>query len=323
MSRILTGDKLVESIRNRAMIPDDTSVYTDDNLLAIANEEIDVQLLDKLLALHEEHLTTSIDYAKVQNGIYEIPYRAIGNKVRDISMIRGGTVYEMTQISIGDLSDYTYDSQSYSNGMDKFYIENNQIKLIQPTSGYDIIRVHYYIRPNYLTKLEKAGVISTITTNTLTNEVTFNLTSTPSEFSINIEYDIVGFRTPNKIKTYDVTPIEVNASMNYIKFNLADIEDQLTQIKVGDYICKAEESPVPNIPTEMHPVLAQLSAVHVLEAMGDTEGLSNAQKRLDKMQASVMQLVDSRVELSPKKIRPRNGTLNEARAGKFGRRRGR
>jgi hypothetical protein len=143
----------------------------------------------------------------------------------------------------------------------------------------------------------------------------------PSKFTSLIQYDVVGHRSPNKIKVWDLIPTEVNASLKYVKFNLSDIEDVLGEIKVGDYVCQAEESPVPNIPTEMHPVLAQLTAVHALESLGDSEGLANAQKRLERMERSVMQLVDDRVELANKKIKPRNGTLNETRSGYYNRRR--
>ena len=136
-----------------------------------------------------------------------------------------------------------------------------------------------------------------------------------------IQFDIVGQRSPNRIKGWDIPKLEVNTSLNYIKFNTSDIEDVLGDIKAGDYVCQAEESPVPNIPTEMHPLLAQLTAVHILEALGDSEGLGNAQRRLDKMTKSVMELVDDRVELAPKKIKPRHGVLNESRAGAFKRRR--
>jgi len=319
MSRVLTGDKLVESIRNRAMIPDDTSVYTDDNLLSIANEEMDVQLLDKLLSLHEEHLTVNIEIARSASGVYDIPYRAIGNKIRDIYMIRGGNLYELTQISIGELSDYIDNDDNYTNGLDKFYVEHNQIKLVQPSRSYDTVRIYYHIRPNYLTKVEKAGVVSSIVTTD--TEVTYNFTSMPTAFTSALLYDIVGYRTPNKIKAYDIAPVEVNTSLKFIKFTKSDLA-ALGEIVVGDYVCQAEESPVPNMPTEMHPVLAQLAAVHVLEAMGDTEGLTNAEKRLNKMQKSVMRLVDDRVELAPKKIRPRNGVMAEGRFGQY-RRRGR
>jgi hypothetical protein len=322
MSRVLTGDKLVESIRNRAMIPNDTSVYTDENLLDIANEEIDVQLLDKLLSLHEEHLTVPVEIARNQDGVYEIPYRAVGNKIRDIALISGSTIYEMTQVSIGELSDFTLDSEAYTNGFDKFYIEHNKIKLINPTRSYEKVRIYFHIRPNYLTKLEKAATISSIVVDDLNDEVTYNFTSTPTAFNASILYDFVGAKTPNKIKAYDIAPKEVNTGLNFVKFNKSDVESVIDEVIVGDYICVAEESPVPNIPTEMHPVLAQLVAVHVLEAMGDTEGLANAEKRLNKMITSVMQLVDDRVELAPRKIRPRNGTLAEGRYGSY-RRRGR
>jgi hypothetical protein len=319
MSRVLTGDKLVESVRNRAMIPNDTSVYTDDNILDIANEELDVQLLDKLLSLHEEHLTVHVDIPRNSEGVYDIPYRAIGNKIRDVAMIEGNAQYEMAQISIGELPDYTYESDTYSYGMDKFYVESNQIKVLQPSRSYSTIRIYFYIRPSYLTKLEQCAVITSIIEDT--TEVTFMFSEMPSKFSSLSSFDIVGARTPNKIKAWDKSSAEVNSSLKYIKFNKSDIESELGDIKVGDYVCKAEESPVPNIPTEMHPVLAQLTAVHILEALGDTEGLGNAQRRLDRMITSTMQLVDDRVELAPKKIKPRHGTLSEARASYNRRRR--
>jgi hypothetical protein len=295
------------------MVPDDTSVYTDQNILDIANEEMDVQLLDKLLALHEEHLTTHIEVPRNLEGVYDIPYRAVGNKLRDIVIVTGKTQSEMTQVSIGELPDYSYGGSSY--GIDKFYVESNQIKFIQPNRSYDTVRIYFYIRPNVVTKLESCGVIDEIIDDGTTVKFKFN--SLPRTYSDLLTYDFVGARTPNKIKGWDIDPIVESVSyiLGEMSFNRSDIESFLSDIKVGDYICKAEESPVPNIPTEMHPLLAQLAAVHILEALGDSEGLANAERRLAKITKSVTTLVDDRVELAPKKIRPRHGTLNEARLG--------
>ena len=61
MSRVLTGDRLIDSVRKRTMTPDDTSIFTDQDILDIVNEELDAQVLMDLLALHEEHLTVHID----------------------------------------------------------------------------------------------------------------------------------------------------------------------------------------------------------------------------------------------------------------------
>lgn len=319
MSRVLTGDKLVESIRLRAFIPNDTATFTDQDILNVANEELDVQLLDKLLSLHEEHLTVHVDIPRNAQGVYEIPYRAIGNKVRDVSLVIGSQVYELSQISIGELSDYSFTNATIVGDLDKFYIESNFIKVLQPSRSYDHIRIHYYIRPSVITKTEKAGNISSITLSG--NEYVIQLTNLPKGFTASMQFDIVGKKTPNKIKVWDLSPISYNNSTGTFRFQKADIEPFINEIIVGDYICMAEESPVPNIPTEMHPLLAQLAAVHILESLGDSEGLGNAERRLNKIVASTTQLVDARVELAPKKIKPRHGTLQQSIGGYIGRKR--
>ena len=309
MSRILNGDRLISSVRKRAMMPDDTSVFTDQDILDIANEEIDVNLLDKLLTLHEEHLTTHIDFDRNTNGVYNIPYRSVGNKIRDISLVIGdNNIQELSQVGIGELSDYYDSSDSSGSSAYKFYVENNQIKLVNPNVTYAKVRIYFYIRPNVITKLNRAGRINSI--NNTGTSTTFTLDTFPSNFNSSSVFDIVGYRTPNKIKEFDLpqsTSNSVTKTVTILNSNLINLSD----IKVGDYICLAEESPFPNMPTEFHPLIAQLTSIHLLESTGDTEALNNAEKRKTLMQTSVMSIVDDRVELAPKKIKPRHGTLRQ------------
>lgn len=315
MARIKTGDKVINSIRNRTMTPDDTSIFTDDDILDIVDEELTSQVLDKLVTLHGENLTYSMDIPRNNKGHYEIPYRAIGNKLRDISLVSGGTVFELSQVGIDELPDFSYafDSNSY---IDKFYVENNMIKLIQPSRSYDSIRMKYYLRPNYLTKEEKAGVISSIIDND-DGLITFTLSQVGKNFNSTSLYDIVGHKAPNKIKGFDLDPTTVTTgTTGSITFNKSDIEDMLSEITVGDYVTIAEETPVPNIPSEMHPLLEQAAAVQLLESLTDTEALTNAMRRLEKITKSVQELIDDRVELAPKKIKPRHGTLQQVIGGK-------
>lgn len=323
MSRVLTGKKLVDSVRKRTMCPDDTSIFTDQDILDILNEEMDVQILEKLLTLHEEHLTVHEDIDRDNSGIYDIPYRSIGNKIRDVSLQNGNYTYELSQVSIGDLSDYSYDVDS-SSLTDGFYVESNQIKLINKERNYDKVRFWYYIRPNVMTLEKEAGVISNIAFND-DGTVTYVMSSIGKNFNKNSNYDIVGKRSPNKIKAWDLEPESYNSTntSGNITFNISDIEkytNNVNEIKVGDYICLAEQSPVPNIPTELHPVLAQAAAIHILESLGDTEALKNAQARMQMMTQSIQTLIDDRVELAPKKIKPRHGTLSES-LGAYRRRR--
>jgi hypothetical protein len=313
MSRVLTGDKMIESVRKRTMTPDDTSIFTDQDILDILNEEMDVQILDKLLALHEEHLTVHIDIPRNAEGIYDIPYRAIGNKLRDVSLVNGtNVVYELSQISLGELPDYSYsiDSNTY---LDRFYVESNQIKLVAPTRNYDYLRIYFYIRPNVLTKTKEAAVITDWNIDENEDTIRFNFSTAGKNFSSKKEYDIIGYKTPNKIKGFDLAPEEVDLSSTpSVTFKWSDIQPFFDEIKVGDYLSIAEQTPVPNIPTEMHPVLAQGAAIHILESLGDTEALGNAQRRMEKMVAATQSLVDDRVELAPKKIKPRHSTLGQS-----------
>ena len=309
MARIITGDKMIDSVRKRTMCPDDTAIFTDDDILDILDEEMNVQVLDKLVRLHGENLTVSVDIPRNSSGNYSIPHRALGNKLRDVSLVSGNTIYEMSQVSIGELPDYSNGSDTYSQ-LDLFYMENNKVKLITSTRSYDTIRMRYYLRPNFLTKLEKAGIISSIVKDTVLGTITLSLSQVGSAFTESETYDIIGKNTPNKIKAMDlITSSLTTGSTGVIVFSIEDVGEALDDIEVGDYVSIAGETPVPNIPTEMHPLLAQATAIQILEGLGDTEALQNAVARIDKMVIAVQTLIDARVELAPKKIKPRHGAL--------------
>jgi hypothetical protein len=64
-------------------------------------------------------------------------------------------------------------------------------------------------------------------------------------------------------------------------------------------------------------ILAHRVATRILESMGDTEGLTNANQKLAELEQNINTLVDNRVEDSPKKITNHRAIL---RTGLFVRR---
>lgn len=304
MSRILTSAKLIKSVRQRAMIPTDTSVYKDEDILDILNEELDAGLMSTLLVLHEEYLVNYVDIdfdADVDR--YVIPYRASGNKLREVSLVSSsGFHYELSRIGLDQLSDYK--NGTYTTNNNVFYVENNYVVLASPHLSGEKVRMYYYLRPNSLVLEKHVGNVVDI--NRTTGVIT--LSNFPTDFATLSEMDFVAKRSPNKIYCYDKTPTAVNSTLKTITFNLADIPSELM---VGDYLCMKEQTPVPNIPTEMHPLLAQRAAVFILEALGDTEGLTNAKAKLKQMEDSINNLIDDRVEGAPQKITPRHTPLSQ------------
>jgi hypothetical protein len=315
MSGVLTSSELIRSIKRRAMIPSDQNTFTDEDFLEMLNEELQYFGIPHLLRTHEEYLLTFEDIPLSNgDGKYPIPYRAIGNKLREASYITNVSgltsnpgseqVYELARISVEDLPDYNnYASSRYAQA---FYLENNNLVLLGEVPITDaVLRMHFYLRPNTLVLDSKAGKIQSIDAAT----GTVVLESFPTEFSSSPDMDFVQDKSPNIILGYDKTPTSVDSATRTVIFNADDIPGDLV---VGDYLNIAQETIVPQLPVELHAILAQRVAVAALEALGDQEGLVAAQKRLEMMEKASNDIIDNRVEGAPEKINNRHGTLREA-----------
>lgn len=318
MARSLKSSDLITSIKRRAFIPSDQDTFTDQDFLDMLNEEINYFSIPRLLSTHEEYLVVS-ESIELQRDIfkYQIPERAVGNKLRglfysDSDDPENSDIVELNRISYEDIGDYAGYGNTGSGGNSSyayshlFYVENNSIVLIDETpTSQNFLRMYFYLKPNTLVFDDEAGVITDI--NRTTGVIT--LSNFPNSFSTLPRMDFVQARSPNLILSYEKTPISVNSNTRTITFALKDIPREL---KVGDNINVENECIVPQLPTEMHAVLAQRVAIASLEALGDTEGIQVAQRRLELMERSTLDLIDNRVESAPEKVRNKSSTLREA-----------
>jgi hypothetical protein len=294
------------------MIPGDQSTFTDQDFLDMLNEEIQYFAIPHLLQTHEEYLLSFEDRELVVGkNKYRIPERAVGNKLREVAYVdSSNNYYELSRISVEDLVEYT---DNYVNNVSEtFYVENNQIVLVDELPfSTGVLRMFYYMRPS---KLVTDAEAATITSIDRTSGV-ISVSNFQDNFINLEEVDFVFHESPNRVIDINKTPTAANPVTNSVTFALTDIPDDL---EVGDYINFANESIVPQLPTELHPVLAQRVAVAALEALGDQEGLSLAQNRLDKMERSTLDLIDNRVEGAQEKITNRHSPLKQTQLGSYG-----
>jgi len=310
MAKTLSADQLITTILRRAMIPDGQDTFTYAELLDIANEEFAIHILPTILQMHEEYYLTTERTTYVDGtSNYKIPYRAIGNKLRDVQFIdTSGNHYEMTRISIEDLPQYS-DNYFTNNYLYKFYVKNDEVILVgeYPTEGE--LELSFFLQPNHLVENKYGSTITSIDTTSESGKTTVVMSAFPTDFTGTTEIDIIEKRSPNKIKYYDVQLDEYNSTLKTVKFNTEDA----TNLQVGDYICKVEESIIPQIPSSIVPVLAQRVAIKCLEALGDTEALNNAKADLNKMEKNMFSLMDYRVDGAPQKVVNRHGFLSRGR----------
>lgn len=134
---------------------------------------------------------------------------------------------------------------------------------------------------------------------------TIAFTKTPSIFSVDKRFDIVQHVSPNKIIHYDIPANSLDQVSHTISFPASLVPN----IVRGDYITLAEETIVPNIPTELHPLLAQRVAIACLEAMGDEANKVSAERKLREMEMNANTFLDNRVEGAQVKIKSKNSPL--------------
>lgn len=310
----MNSSDLIASIKRRAMIPTNQATFKDEDFLAFATEEMYVGLVPMILRMHEDYLLYTETVAIQDNSVrYTIPYRAIGDKLREISFQdSAGNVYEMTRIGVGDLPYYNF--QSYNRPY-AFYIENNEI-VLAPGATYNTVgtslRISYYMSPNALVTLNDVAPITSIDRSTGVIQVD-NL---PVNFNVNKLLDLISNKSSNKTLDYDIQPLAVNSTSKTITFNVEDIP---VNLNIGDHISLATETALVQVPKDLHVILAHRTAMRCLEALGDTEGLASGNQKLGEMVTQAEVLIDNRVDDAPRKITNRHSILRGGSIGRRGR----
>lgn len=301
-----TSTDLVQSIKRRVLVPENQSTFSEQDFLDIATEEMNIGLVPLVLQMNEDYYLYNVDIPLVQGQTkYQIPYRAIGNKLRDVSFVdTNGNVNEMTRIGIGDLYAWNF-GNSQSLGM--FYIANNEICLAPdnintnyPSGTY--LRATIYLRPNSLVPNDEVGVITNIDRNT----GIITMSAFPEDFDITKELDFIQHRSPHKIYSYDNTAVAMDSTLKTITF---DVDDIPAELSINDRIALATETDIPQLPSDLHVVLAHRTAIKLLEALGDTQSVETATAKLNEMQSNATVLISNRVDDAPRKAVNYNSTL--------------
>ena len=295
-SGLIVSDLLL-SIRRRAAIP--TTAVTgsaDADLLAYANEELKLFLAADILRVREEYFAFNSD-ATLSGTAYRVPYRAIGGKLRMVATMddSDNIVEVLPRIEPERLVDLTG-----TGNLIGFYVDGGYIRLVPTaTTSATQLRLAYHIRPN---ALASSGTQAVTAINTTTKVVTVASTT---GYSTSLACDFVAGKPGyhHLADGIDLTPTATTSTT----LTFATLPSTLA---VGDYVCLAETTPYAQVPAEFHPVLAQRTAVRLLEAGGYAEQLGQAQKTLADMEAAVGILTTPRVDASPQKIINRYGALS-------------
>jgi hypothetical protein len=211
----------------------------------------------------------------------------------------------MTRISKGDVSYYKDGSGSdYHTRLKPFYLESNMVVLLK-SERIGFLELSYYLRPNMLVAEDRVMTIEGIAVGPTSTTISVN--NIPDHITPDTLVDLIQLKSPHKCLRIDV-PITIMANSIVI-----DNEYVPANLVVGDMIAAAEECCIPQIPTDLHSMLAQRIACRCLEAMNDQTGLAAANAKLQEMETKAATLIDARVDDAPFKVLNRFGVLRSFR----------
>lgn len=159
-----------------------------------------------------------------------------------------------------------------------------------------------YIEVN-ISAITSADDVATLTSTAINASLLSNISSSSASNVLTITTDLIG--------SYS------SIAMNNVPFSFSLLQqgtDPLPQgLMLGDHLAAVEECIIPNIPDDLHSMLAQRVVCRCLEALGDQNGLGAANQKLAEMELKTGQLIDNRVEGAPLKVVNRHGFLRQSR----------
>lgn len=263
-----TVDQLILSMKLRGYLPSGTGLTT-SQILVLMTEELGLYMPALLKSIREEYLVAELDIA-VAAAAVPIPERACGSALRTVQWLDGaGKPFPLNRIEPERRSEYA------STGSEPcaYLFQGDDIILVPAvTSG--TLHLSYQQRPGRLVLPEDCGEVTAI--NTGTKAVT--ISAAPSTFTNSETYDFVS-STPN----FRALALDQAATVASTVLTFATALP--ARLAVGDFVCLSGDTCIPQMPTELHTVLAQRTAYKIAEATGSARapaiGAGLAQARAD------------------------------------------
>jgi hypothetical protein len=282
-----TTTELLADIKRTGHVVSSQNTFANTDLLRLADFELQTSILRMILSARENFYLTYKDFSAASDYLYQIPLRAIGGAIADVQYVNGTTVCQIVRTEVAE----QFATNASSNGMYSFYIKGNYLVIPGLTSG--TVRVWYYTRPNTLVVSTAGCQITGIASNVLT----FDASTIPSTISTSTPCDLIKDQPGFDGLSLDVTPSAVGATT--ITFAAADVPSTLA---VGDWVCLAGQTVVPQIPVEFTPLLVQRVVVKYYEIQGYMDKMKAAEAKLKEMSEDVLAIINPRVAEAPKRI---------------------
>lgn len=284
-----TTSNLLDAIKRRSFAPAGQLTFTDTELLAIADEVMATEIVPAIISVREEYFVFTYDYSVTASQAgYDIPARAVGLIVRDVWLVDGTSIVA----NLPRIEPETISSDA-TGTPEAFYLRNNQVMLYPtPATTAKTLRISFLLAPGRLIETSSAGLISAIDTGN--NIVT--VSAIPSTWATGDVFDLIK-------KTGGQEPWVIDQTSSLVSGSSITFSSLPTGLAVGDYVALSDETPLPFLPPNLRPILAQGVAAQVLSDMNQP-GAEKAVEKFKYLLSQSLKLLTPRVQGEDRTITP-------------------
>lgn len=298
----ITVTDLVEDIKVTCSFPNSAALMSDEEIVRRMTQQQEMEVIPLINSLRSEYFVVQTDVTLVQGTYeYELPFRSIGCKLRDIALVdfQGNEIMlpQLDPIQI-KMPGGAFGYQSVLPTPYGYFYQYQNVKLFfgQPSnnsilSNFQYLRFKYYRKPNMLTLASNGTTVVTIPAS---NQIT--VTAVPTTWEAGTKIDLISGE-PIFVSKADDMEID-SISMNTITFT----EDVPSTLAAGDLVCPARYTTIPQLPVECFELVNTLAAVDIFSILGDVPGYQTASIDLQSKKAAFLSEFSPRNEGTTIKI---------------------
>ncbi len=307
--------RLIRSAKLRGQIvesDDPTDGFSTQDFLDLVDETVRSYFVPMLKRTREAYLIRRHELAlEADRDTYPLPPRAAAEALHSVLYDAGDGRWLPL--------DRTEPEQAYGlvtgSGTGRpcaYFLQDDSVVFVPTPATAETLRLNIFQRPSRPMEPTRAGLITDIDTDA--REVTVqawdedeeefsdSVADSPEDFSTSELFDFVkgqpGFRTLG----IDLSVSSIAGGGPFVM----TFDDELPEgLQVGDFVALAGETPIVQLPLELHPALAQEVNRTLLEGKGDAKA-DRAQKTLERMEKNAEDMLSPRVTTASRPIINKN-----------------
>ena len=301
-----TSDRLLRGVKRRVTMPASNQLLKDADLLELADDCMRDRLTPLMKALDGNYMLTTPTTTPLVAGqdTYDIPYRAVGRKMRNLKISPDGTaesIYDLTLLDDDKIQLYAVSGVPAG----FYYVGDRLVVRPKPTDTVGYLELWWYLQASQIVATSAAAMVvaAPVAGVVLVNQV-------PSTMAANVAVDFIQGKSGNRVLGMDAEIAAV--APGSITFASADVPAELA---VGDWIALSQQTPVLQICDEAVPLLETAICERALYANGDYDGAKKLRDEdLPEEEKNLRALLDPRTDQAPIKFVNTNGLLRRRTA---------